>query len=297
MNRLGDAVPNHEEFLGDIPALVRSDLTGDARERLRAHLKECAECRELVSSSRIIARGLRQAPDEALGRHPSPLTIRSCALGENTPDYRDLAEHISSCPTCSLEIVTWKGLTSRRAETSAASTPGDQRITRAGSWRLAAALTLGLLIGLAISPMIPHPDRSVPKHEPQSSSDPSHHTNLPGLLPLWVLTGPARGESTVPTFTIAKGELYVLIAARLAIPAGAAETDRYRFEIRHSAGSGVWSSDARVSDILSRTGSGGIAIFLVPAADLPPGPYEFRTIRQEPGETAPPLQVPFRVLP
>jgi anti-sigma factor RsiW len=276
-----------------IPAYVLSKLEPEARRELEAHLRECKPCSEMVAVCREIASVLRDGGADLFGGHPPPLALREYAVGGEAARDSEVARHVASCAECGLDVAVWKAREQgepgfREVSGTLATAPRRQLRLLA----LAAGVVLGIGITLAFRSFL-SPAASPAPPEPEDALRMASSTG-PALLV--VLGSPLRGPSDVPSFRVAAGQPYVLVAVQPVLPPGATGTAVYRFEIR-ARGQEVWHTDLPASRIREQIEASEVVTFMVPATRLPQGQYDFRLLPPPAQGTRPLLDIPFAVVP
>jgi anti-sigma factor RsiW len=279
---------------GRIPAYVLSKLEPEARRELEAHLRECKVCSEMVAVCREIASVLRDGGEDLFGRHPAPLTLREYALDGEAARDSEVARHVASCAECGLDVAVWKarqqGEPGFMTEKRGALAPAPRRRLRLLA--LAAGVLLGIGLTLALRSFL----SSAAPTPPPGPDGPRRMASSSGPALLMVLGSPLRGRSDVPSFRVAAGQPYVLVAVQPVLPPGATGTDLYRFEIR-SGDQEVWHADLPASRIREQMEASGVTTFMVPATRLPPGQYDLRLLPPPAQSGRPLLDLPFAIIP
>jgi len=287
-------VQPHEDLRGRIPAYVLSKLEPEARRELEAHLRDCKPCSEMVAVCREIASVLRDGGADLFGGHPPPLTLREYAVDGEAARDSEVARHVASCAECGLDVAVWKarqqGEPGLRTEESGTLAPAPRRRLRLLA--LAAGVLLGIGITLAFRSFL-SPAAPTSPPEPEGARRMASSTG-PALL--MVLGSPLRGQSDVPSFRVAAGQPYVLVAVQPVLPPGATGTAVYRFEIR-ARGREVWHADLPASRIREQIEASEVVTFMVPATRLPQGQYDFRLLPPPAQGGRPLLDLPFAIVP
>ena len=284
----------HEDLRGRIPAYVLSKLEPEARRELESHLRECKPCSELVAVCREIASVLRDGGKDLFGRHPTPLTLREYALDGEAARDSEVARHVTSCAECGLDVAVWKarqqGGPAFLTEQSGTLAPASRRRLR--PLALAAGVVLGIGLTLALRSFL-SPAAPTPLPGPD---DPRRMASSTEPAFLVVLGSPLRGRSDVPSFRVATGQPYVLVAVQPVLPPDATGTAVYRFEIR-AHGQEVWHADLPASRIREQIEASEVMTFMVPATRLPPGQYDLRLLPPPAQGGRPLLDLPFAIIP
>jgi hypothetical protein len=148
----------------------------------------------------------------------------------------------------------------------------------------AGAAAAGLLAGLGIAFWLlrqapaPVAPTSGPVAEP-----PPRETVWSGPALQLILPRALRGPSSRVTYEVGKNQQYVVVAFPTAPRAGLAGTDVYRFVASRHDGAVTWSSSLTVAEMRAHLEATEVITFVVPAAALLPGAYEFRAVAPGPG--------------
>jgi hypothetical protein len=275
-------VTDHEAIQMEIPAYVASRLEAEELRRLQEHLAVCDTCREMASIFKEIAVALREGGEAMFDPHPGTLALRDFAQGKTAADADRIALHVAACPSCDLEVQAWRS----RSETMPGMLSRAKPARRQGYGRTALAAAAGLLAGLGIAFWLlrqapaPVAPTSVPVAEPPREtvwSGPALQLILPRAL---------RGPSSGVTYKVGKNQRYVVVAFPAAPRAGLAGTDIYRFVVSRHDGTVTWSSSLTVAEMREHLEATEVITFVVPAAALLPGTYEFRAVAPGHGEQA-----------
>jgi anti-sigma-K factor RskA len=106
---------NHETANDLIPEYVSGLLTRDEREQVETHLRECAECRDLVETCKQLSSELKTELRDELLQHPTTDELASFVLSSETlsEDNRlRVGFHLEVCKTCADDLLAVKGLSS-----------------------------------------------------------------------------------------------------------------------------------------------------------------------------------------
>jgi hypothetical protein len=270
---------DHETIQAEIPAYAASRLEGDELRRLQDHLAVCDTCREMASTFKEIATALREGGEAMFDPHPATLALRDFAQGRTVPHADRISLHVALCPSCDLEVKAWH---------PGAAMPGvphqAQPLRRHGIGRSAGAAAAGLLAGLGIAFWLLRqaPAPVAPISGPVAG--PPRETVWSGPALQLILPRALRGPSSRMTYKVGKNQQYVVVAFPAAPRADLAGTDIYRFVVSRHEGAVTWSSSLTVAEMREHLEATGVITFVVPAAALLPGTYEFRAVAPGPGD-------------
>jgi hypothetical protein len=264
----------------EIPAYVASRLEGEELRRLQDHLAVCDTCREMASIFKEIAVALREGGDAMFDPHPGTLALRGFAQGKTVPGGDRIALHVAACPSCGLEVQAWRSRPEAMAGRLSHAKPGRREGYGRTAWAAAAGLLAGL--GLAFWLLRTAPVPVAPPAAPEVTRHPE--TAWSGPAPQLILPRALRGEPSRVAYTVGKDQKYLVVAFPASPGAAAADADLYRFVAVRQDGAVTWSSRLTAAEMREHLDSTEVVTFVVPAAALVPGTYEFRVMG--PGERA-----------
>lgn len=258
----------HEEIQHDLPAYAASRLEGPALVRLERHVRDCAECLEMLDTFAGIAEAIGRDGEDLFAPHPSETALREFAGRPSGARSDDVARHVAGCAACALEAEFW----SRRPAGAAPA----RRASRRPSWgslglASAAALAAGFLLAAFLGP-----GGRPPAPSGGSAGGPETEAGIEAGR-LLVLPRALRGEGSVVSYRLDTKQAFVVIASPAPIPGAAGPGERYLFEIARGGEAAAWSRSMTAAEIRGRMTEGAeFVTLLVPARALAPGRYEFR---------------------
>lgn|GEM_PF-2717036 len=292
------------------------------------HLDACARCRDEAPALLAAARAIRAAPPSVFAGHPASEQIVMLALNPEDASldvHRQVAEHVSHCPTCAAELAEVRRAeqkrVSRRSERPALGElihalgrtwPDLTRGRLPAAIALAASLAVVLLaypafLGLRDLPLIKGQLQALEMRAAQLEaqtrdlSDSLAKANKApsrdrwsGPLRLFALTSPLRGETVTRSVRLDPAAPYVLIGVRPILPEESSQSDVYRIVIVGPDGREVWHSQLRVEEIRRLMRDSGALIFPIPSDVIPTGKYDLRVLPEK-SPRALILEIPFQI--
>jgi len=308
---------DHAEAAAGIAELQKRRLSPEEAAAVWAHLEDCRECGHLRDTYELLAGALLSEAASREPHHPSSGRIVAYVLGDESMTAGERTQtgaHLRDCRTCSLEVEATRQATAppARAHHGSLIPFGSREPVRAavGWGALAAGIVLLLsypaYLGLVRLPRAAREaaelkvaqqegERRIATLEATLEEQRAWSGGAVGTLYLQVDRG---GGATGPLLTVraTKGQPLIAILIEPVLPAGAADQDPFRFEIRDRSGAIVWSSDltaGRIRDYL-RDSSHTVTL-LVPSNTLAPGDFTLALIDLRAPAPRTLLQVSFEV--
>lgn len=207
-----------------LPWLLNGSLEDDLAQELRAHLAQCARCREALEETERLG--------NAMAQHLPATELMALAAGEETVlPRRLLVEHLSACADCREELGLVRRGRALVEESVVPSTPpsGGASVT---AWRRAAIAASLVAVAFATGWLWTSSNRGA---GPPAGSQPVLNLPLVELVPEEMVV---RGETGVHSVDLRAGAHTV--ALLLYSPPGPAY-EEYRLEVLDDSGGSLWS--------------------------------------------------------
>ena len=261
-----------------IPAYVAGRLDAESQRRVDDHLARHPETEALTARWGAIARGLLDGGEDLLTKHPDTGALVRFAGSEEQDEEEDsqrqeIARHVETCASCSLEVSALRDRTEIGARVRKAPRTAVYRFTS-----LAAAAGIVLGIGLGVL------------YESRSPGTGS----WTGAVDLLTLDPSLRGDDAVVSFEADASRPFVPLVVAPVLPEEATSEERFGFSIL-SEGDVVWSADLTAGEIQKHLEASGVVTFLVPTTELPAGRYSLEIRSATTAESLPLLEVPFEI--
>lgn len=286
---------DHDQIRALVAEYDSARLTLEERRTVDKHLAGCASCAELAADARLLRQQIRDGGEAMFEPHPEPAALRDFARGKEDPESR-IGRHIRLCATCRLEVDTWKDRpamapTAARAElrgqrqwvwlglaTAAAAVLGV-----AAGWRFHASVSSSIAAPAPIGAPIASDGRTTSGPGPAPGSGALSGSEVAATVQtpiLHVLPGLLRdGEPPRQRWVIDRSEPAIDVAAPIVVPASAADTDRFRFELRGAGTERRWSQEMTAARIREHLEAAEVVnLIVVPPQALAEGDYEFRVV-------------------
>ncbi len=280
-------VTSCEEVRALLADFVCSRLAPEQRRQVEQHRQTCSDCGEIVADLELMKQQIQGSGEAMFEPHPEPAALHRFVLEGDGKDAEQIRRHLESCASCHLEVETWKRIGRKQAPAPATAARAKLPVP----W-LALAAGLGGLVGLLIgwrllsAPTPVRPETTPPRAalpaptHPQVLTAPVIHL-LPSLM--------SSGAPPLQRWSLAADEPYLAVAVPLTLPAEAAGTDRFLFELRAAGGERVWQMEMPAARIREHLESAEVVnLAIAPEGKLPAGRYELRVVRADAPE-APPL--------
>lgn len=279
---------DHLSLQQDIPAYVASRLSEESRERLEEHLASCRECQELVACCEGIATGIRREMDERWAEHPEPAALRAYGAGDRCD--ADVARHLETCASCTLEVGAWSGLTPPMESVREGSAWATKAAWGLRSWLDPRPLLAGALIGAAVCAALLLSVRGA------GPAPTSQGVGWSGAAPLLLLEEASRNGTTAGTVKVTSDQPYIPLGVRVNLPPAVSDGDRFVFTIHAPGQAASWEQELSVAEIRKEQSRTWVVGFLVPTKGHPPGPYVLKVLPGGDG-SEPLMEIPFEIAP
>jgi anti-sigma factor RsiW len=230
-------VTSCEEVRALLADFVCSRLAPEQRRLVEQHRQTCPECGEIVADLEIMKKQIQGSGEAMFEPHPEPLALHLYVLEEGGGEAGPIGRHLETCASCQLEVETWKRIGRKKAPAPAATARGRMPVP----W-LALAAGLGGVVGLLIGwRLLSAPAPVRPETAPPRAALPGTPTPPVLSAPVIHLLPPLLRSGKVPLqhWSLDADEPYLAVTVPLSLPAEAAGTDRFRFELRPAGGEPV----------------------------------------------------------
>ena len=261
------------KFPEDIPAYVAGRLDAESTRQVAEYLAQDPEAKALAVRWSSIARGLREGGEDLLTEHPATDTLLRFADRGRPSERDEIARHVETCASCSLEVTSLRGRSKFRAP---ARRTQRTMIYRFSSFAAAAGIVLGIGIGVIFESQSPGTAFSA------------------GAVDLLTLDPSLRGDDAVISFRTDPSQPFVPVVVAPVLPDGSADEERFGFVILR-AGDVVWSAELTAGEIRERLGASGVVTFLVPTVELSEGRHALEIRALAAPDSLPLLEVPFEI--
>ncbi len=281
---------DHDEASLYVAELVRGDLAPERRAAVEAHLRDCADCRELAQAAELLAETMLARGPVASGDHPQSETLVELASNPErlaAAETRRIEQHLTTCRHCAEDVASARAVLAPSGQLAAFRRPALARAWRSANGR--AALAAGIVLAvLAYPAYLGLQRRPVPPKQP-----PGETLDGSGAVDYLVLGDTTRGDPQVPaTVRVAPGQTLVPLALQPDLDPED-HPGAHRVEILSADGATAWSTELAPSELRQRLDRGGIVLLQVPVRALVPGRYRLRLVDARSAE--PLLDVAFVV--
>ena len=252
-----------------IPAYVAGRLDTESKRQVDDYLARRPETKELTARWNTIARGLREGGENLLTEHPETSVLTRFISGEEP----EIARHVETCASCSLEVATLRGRTKSRVRVTRAPRTMVYRFT---SLAAAAGIVLGIGVGVLYETQGPGRGAST------------------GAVDLLTLDPALRGSETIISFEADASQPFIPVVVAPVLPEEASSEERFGFSILRE-GDVIWSADLSAGKIREHLDTSGVVTFLVPTTDLTAGRYSLEIRSWTAPDSPPLLEVPFEI--
>ena len=263
---------------GMIPAYVAGKLDAESKRQVDDYLARHPETEALTARWSAIARGLREGGENLLTEHPdtgvlSRFTNTEEQDKEEDSQRQEIARHVETCASCSLEVTALRGRKESPARVTKAPRTMVYRFTS-----LAAAAGIVLGIGLGVLYQTQGPERGA----------------WTGAVDLLTLDPTLRGSEAMISFEADASWPFVPVVVAPVLPEEATSEERFGFSILR-AGDVIWSADLTAGRIREHLDASGVVTFLVPSTDLSAGRYALEVRSLKSPDSLPLVEVPFEI--
>lgn len=258
-----------------IPAYVAGKLDAESKRQVDDYLARHPEAEALTVRWGAIARGLREGGENLLTEHPDIGALTRFAETEEEEDSqrKEIARHVETCASCSLEVTALRHRSEFRAQRTKAPRTMIYRFT---SLAAAAGIVLGIGLGVLY-------DNQGPRQVTSS-----------GAVDLLTLDPALRGSEAMISFETDASQPFVPVVVAPVLPQETTSEEPFGFSILR-AGDVIWSTDLTAGEIREHLGASGVVTFLVPTTELSAGRYALEVRSLKSPDSLPLLEVRFEI--
>lgn len=260
----------------DLGDYAQGRLTSPARDRARAHVDVCVECREWLSTYRYLRSRLGDAGEID---HPSADVLAAWiarGLPPASEESRGVERHLAQCPECGADAAVGRDALLAAAPAAGTRLWGPAHLRIAAGIVLTVAGTAALMYGV------------------RASRELEAIRQWSGAIGYVLVEEVTRGRD-MPRLLVRPGQPFGLLAMRLDPASVTPEADTIEIDLLDMRGESVWGTAVPASNLTADLRTYGAAFLPIPVHLLSPGTFELRATAVTAGQTAPLLQRQFLV--